>query len=78
MSLPLKYLDVMEVSGFSDLPQKKPKIGIRHILNRVQPILWQRMANVIKWEMDGKTDTNSLTFDGFVISIVKHGNNMED
>lgn len=48
--LKLKYLHVLEASGFSDLSAKKSKISIGHLLKPVCPIALRRsMANVIKW-----------------------------
>lgn len=79
LSLQDKYVDVSESSRFSELPEKKLKIAIGHILKLIRPTaLRQRMANVIKWEKDGKEDTGSLMFDAFMVSLVTQATKMEE
>ena len=79
LTLQLQYLNVPEAAGFSDLPERKPKIAIVHIMKRVRPVaLRQRMANVIKWEKDSASESAILTFDSFMIELVKHVKKMEE
>ena len=72
-----RYTATLENAGIYDLPESRPHVAIKHILERVKPFdLRKRMKEEIQWQKsDGRLKTD---FGEFMRELVKRGKRLDN